>query len=171
MQEIKYILSKHLSSMLSISRVILGLIIWILLTVHSNLAFPIFLVACITDVLDGILARFLNSATKKGAALDATADYLLVSVGFFYYISLDLVSPLLLAVMTISFLQYILTFKIPIKDHMGKYVGTILYILLAAMILSPTPQNSIIINFIGVFYTTISIINRLYQIIKNTRTS
>ena len=70
MQELRYILPSNLPSVLSISRIILVPIFWVLLRVHSNFAFPLYLVTCLTDFLDGKLARFLNSTSKKGAFLD-----------------------------------------------------------------------------------------------------
>ncbi len=168
-REIRYILPSHLPSALSLSRIVLAPVVWVLLRVHSDLAFPIYLITCMTDFFDGKLARFMNSTSKKGAVLDASADFLLVSVGFYHYMSLGLVSPLLLVVMTFSFLQYILTSRIPIDDHLGKHVGTILYILLAAMMLSPTTQSSTIVNFIGFSYIIASLINRFRCIIIHTR--
>ena len=168
-QEIRYILPSNLPSVLSISRIMLVPIFWMFLRIHSNLAFPLYLIICMTDFLDGKLARFLNSTSKKGAVLDASADYLIISVGFYYYISLGFVSPLLLAVMTLSFLQYILTSRIPIDDHLGKHIGTILYLLLAAMMLFPMTPISTIINFIGFFYIIASLITRFHCIIIRAR--
>ncbi len=40
----------------------------------------IFVLACITDWLDGYLARYLKQATKFGAFLDPVADKLMVSI-------------------------------------------------------------------------------------------
>ena len=47
-----------------------------------NLAFGIFLVAAVTDALDGYLARALNERTKLGAVLDPLADKLLIGSAF-----------------------------------------------------------------------------------------
>src|SRR5476651_461010 len=43
-------------------------------------AFIIFALACITDWLDGYLARSLKQANKLGAFLDPVADKLMVSI-------------------------------------------------------------------------------------------
>jgi phosphatidylglycerophosphate synthase len=159
-REIRYILPPHLPSALTISRAALAPIYLVLLIAHSNLAFPLYVIACMTDVLDGKLARISGSTSTRGAVLDASADFLLVSAGFYYYMSLDLISPLLLVVMTLSFLQYVLTISIPVKDRLGKHVGTILYILLVTMMFLPNTHSSDITNTIGVSYITASLINR-----------
>jgi len=46
-------------------------------------AFFFFLVACCTDVIDGLLARLLNEKTFLGACLDPIADKLLLITCFF----------------------------------------------------------------------------------------
>ena len=43
-------------------------------------AVSVFALACITDYLDGYLARYLKQSTKLGAFLDPVADKLMVSV-------------------------------------------------------------------------------------------
>lgn len=46
-------------------------------------AFGLFLVACITDTIDGSLARYLNAKTFLGACLDPIGDKLLILSIFF----------------------------------------------------------------------------------------
>jgi cardiolipin synthase len=46
-------------------------------------AFSFFVFACLTDVIDGLLARFLNEKTFLGACLDPIADKLLLISCFF----------------------------------------------------------------------------------------
>src|SRR5690349_20790870 len=46
-------------------------------------AFLFFVVACLTDVIDGLLARLLNEKTLFGAFLDPIADKLLLISCFF----------------------------------------------------------------------------------------
>ena len=56
-----------------------------------NLALAIFIVATITDALDGYIARKFNQKTKIGAILDPIADKMLIGSAF---ISLSMVSGL-----------------------------------------------------------------------------
>lgn len=58
------------------------LLIIFLLNERLGLATIVFLIAGITDVIDGFLARYLNQATSLGACLDPIADKLLVSSSF-----------------------------------------------------------------------------------------
>ena len=51
------------------------------------IASSIFLVACITDIFDGYLARTLNKTTRLGAFLDPVADKLIVAVALVLIVS------------------------------------------------------------------------------------
>ena len=71
------------STMLTIARFILiPFISWAMIDNHWHLAFIFFIVAALTDVLDGWIARRFNQRTFLGAALDPLADKLLVIVIF-----------------------------------------------------------------------------------------
>jgi len=70
------------SNLLTISRIFFVPII-IYGVIHNNwlLSFAFLIIAAITDVLDGYLARLFNECTKLGKCLDPLADkFLLVSV-------------------------------------------------------------------------------------------
>ena len=53
------------------------------LTGHFDWAMGILIVAGISDVLDGALARYLKQSTKLGTLLDPAGDKLLMAVSFF----------------------------------------------------------------------------------------
>jgi cardiolipin synthase len=48
-------------------------------------AFVLFVVAALSDTLDGMLARRLNAHSRLGALLDPAADKILMVCGFVYY--------------------------------------------------------------------------------------
>ena len=156
---------------LSLSRLLILPVFFSYLISGDPLAFPFYLLACATDLLDGKLARLLKVTSHKGAVLDAFADFLLVAAGFSYYIALGFVSELLLVVMTASFLQYILTAKKQVRDSFGKHVGTVLYVLLAVMILFPGRATGIGSTVIGVIYIFASFINRFNTLRKHNQQS
>ena len=73
-----------LSSFLTLTRIILApFIVYAMVTQHWDMAFYLFLYACITDMIDGKLARLLNQRTFLGACLDPIADKILVLSIFF----------------------------------------------------------------------------------------
>jgi len=73
-----------LSTILTIVRIILVPIIVAAMVMHYwGTSFLLFVIAAITDCLDGTLARLLNQKTFLGAFLDPLADKLLILSCFF----------------------------------------------------------------------------------------
>ena len=73
-----------LSTYLTLVRIALvPFIIFSMIFNYWGLAFSLFTIAAITDILDGNLARWLNEKTFLGACLDPIADKLLVLSVFF----------------------------------------------------------------------------------------
>lgn len=70
---------KQLPNALSILRIPLGLSL-LVFPVLSSGVMALYLLCCLTDVLDGFLARRLNAQSELGARLDSAADFLLVAV-------------------------------------------------------------------------------------------
>ena len=72
---------RHLPNIISAFRIALvGPIVWALLNGHFELAVWLFVVAGISDGVDGFLAKRYGSASRLGGILDALADkFLLVS--------------------------------------------------------------------------------------------
>jgi hypothetical protein len=159
-----------LAAGLFLSRVAFTPIILSLIHTSNPSALPLYLAACVTDLLDGRIARHLESTSSNGAIFDASADFFLLATGFTYYSALGLVSPLLPVMMAFSFLQYVLTINAPIKDRLGKHVGTVLFALLTILILFPEIQISMMVNAIGVGYIALSLTIRL-QSIRSQRTT
>ena len=56
-------------------------------SVNNWIALTLFVVAGITDHLDGYIARKLGSSSSLGALLDLVADKLLIVITLFYFIS------------------------------------------------------------------------------------
>jgi CDP-diacylglycerol--glycerol-3-phosphate 3-phosphatidyltransferase len=79
---------------LTILRIVLApLLVVVLLTEFPDKevwGLIIFLVAALTDALDGIIARRTNRITVTGAMLDPIADKLLMSAAFISLVGLDL---------------------------------------------------------------------------------
>lgn len=72
-------IGKCLPNLLSGIRVPLSLIL-LLFPALSGGFLALYLVCCLTDALDGFLARRLDARTELGARLDSAADFVLVAV-------------------------------------------------------------------------------------------
>ena len=72
---------RHLPNVISMARIVLvGPIIWSLLTERFGLAIWLFLIAGASDGLDGFLAKHFDWSSRLGGFLDALADkFLLIS--------------------------------------------------------------------------------------------
>ena len=68
---------------------------------YDREAFIIFVVACITDALDGLIARLTNTQTKLGAFLDPMADKLLIISAFVTLVLLGML-PVWLVIIVVS---------------------------------------------------------------------
>ena len=72
-----------LANVLTIFRmVMIPLLVTLILSNHDALGFLVFVVAGLTDLLDGIVARRYKQSSRLGAFLDPTADKLLLTAGF-----------------------------------------------------------------------------------------
>ena len=105
---------------------------WILTT-------SIFLIAIITDVLDGYFARSLNQSTVLGGLFDHTTDALFVSTGLACFAMLTLIPQLLPILIILSFTQYALDSKVLdgqklIASKIGRANGICYYLLLGISI-------------------------------------
>lgn len=70
---------KQLPNTITVIRLILVIpIVWSLLTGHYQLAFYLFVIAGVSDGLDGFLARKLNCISQFGALVDPLSDKLLM---------------------------------------------------------------------------------------------
>ena len=68
---------------------------------YYRTALVVFAIACITDALDGMIARLMNSKTDLGAFLDPMADKLLIVSAFITLVLLKML-PVWLAIIVIS---------------------------------------------------------------------
>ena len=72
-----------IANILTIFRmVMIPLLITLILSNHPIGAFAVFVLAGVTDALDGLLARWLKQSSRLGAFLDPTADKLLMTACF-----------------------------------------------------------------------------------------
>ncbi|WP_310603477.1 CDP-diacylglycerol--glycerol-3-phosphate 3-phosphatidyltransferase [Anaerosporobacter sp.] len=120
---------------------------------YSNyVAVVIFIVACLTDALDGYIARKYNLISNFGKFMDPLADKLLVCAAFICFVQLQLI-PAWIIIVIISREFIISGFRLVASDNgvviaaswWGKFKTT------AQMIMSIL----LIVNFDGVFFNTL----------------
>ena len=139
-----------LASYKTISRIILILPIFIFCAFHSSLfnylAFFLFLLAGLTDYLDGYIARKTNSVTELGALLDLLADKLLVSITLIWLLFVDnsilLFIPILIIVSRELIISSLRQFAIEKSKKievslLAKSKTTVHFISIALIIISP----------------------------------
>ncbi len=82
----------YLPNLITIFRILLvPVVVWLIIGGSHGLAFAIFLIAGVTDGIDGFLARHYHWKTELGAYLDPVADKLLLVA---IYVTLGLLSHL-----------------------------------------------------------------------------
>ncbi len=93
------------------------------------LAVCLFAVACLTDLVDGQLAKRMGVSPSLGSYGDATADFLLVLGAFSAFCVRGLFPLWTLVIVVLMFLQFVFTSGLqgPLYDPVGKYYGAALF--------------------------------------------
>jgi cardiolipin synthase len=139
-------------------------------------AAAIYLIAAVTDGLDGFIARFWNMQTRLGTFLDPTADKLLIATSFISLAMLGVV-PLWLAlavitrdviIVTGSLVVYLIKNSLTIKPHPISKVTTFfqfLYILMA-LLLSAGPAAGGIAGKLTVLFRPTGLVTGVLTVIS-----
>lgn len=132
-------------NLITLGRVILvPVVFWLLLSGQLQLAFVAFVVAGISDAVDGFLAKRFNWETELGAYLDPIADKLLIvsiflALGFTdklpSWLVIAVVSRDILIVIAVI-LSWFLDHPTPMKPIAVSKANTVSQIVLAALVLA-----------------------------------
>ena len=174
-----------MANYITISRILLIPPVLYLTTPEASLsnwlALSLFVIAGITDHLDGYVARKTGSSSSLGALLDLMADKLLIVVTLFYFISyassLLLLIPSIVIIVReiiISSLRQFLTEKVgtnPIEvSFIAKTKTTFQVFALSFLIISPNFGQPFFILTIILFWLSAYVsVHSLYGYIKNYR--
>ena len=141
------------------------------------LAFIIFVLASLSDFLDGYLARKLNQTSVLGKILDPIADKLLVILAFMMFINSDLLNTYTtIGILIITAREIIVMTMREITAHQGimidviklsKLKTTLQFISLALLFLVSLTRSSEIqlINFTNIFIFATAIISLISLVI------
>lgn len=123
-------------SYLTSTRVVLTSILFTIL-IEGGRGFPVFALACLTDALDGALARRLHAESKLGGLLDASADFYLVFSTSVFLVWSGLVSGWFLCLVIAAFIKFVFIIRTSRSDPLGKHIGTVLFVALGVVLVSP----------------------------------
>jgi cardiolipin synthase len=159
---------RHVSipNIITLGRILLvPIIVWAIASNQMEIAFAIFVVAGVSDAVDGFLAKRFNMASELGALLDPLADKaLLVSI----FISLGIwgAVPLWLVILVVSrdimivgavIVSWLFDKPIPMKPLMVSKLNTGAQVAFAALVLAalgfgfdPSPYEVILMVIVAV---------------------
>jgi cardiolipin synthase (CMP-forming) len=172
-------------NIITLGRIILvPVIVWAIASSQMEIAFAIFVVAGVSDAVDGFLAKRFNMASELGALLDPLADKaLLVSI----YVALGIwgAVPRWIVILVVSrdimivsavIVSWLFDKPIPMKPLMVSKLNTAAQVAFAALILaslgfgfSPMPYDVILMGFVTVF-TLVSVSLYLVEWVRHMST-
>ena len=94
--------SMNLPNYITLFRIVLiPFFVYLMIYGYERAALLIFVVACVTDALDGMIARLTNNITELGAFLDPMADKLLILSAFVTLVLMGML-PVWLVIVVVS---------------------------------------------------------------------
>ncbi len=122
--------------------------------------------AGITDILDGYIARKIGATSNKGAYLDVISDFALIITCFLAFVIKGWYNPLILILIIIMFILFIGTsgLKKPVYDPVGKYLGAYLMVMIFISLLFQEQLIRETLFVLLILIWIVSIISRLYSI-------
>ena len=135
----------NIPNLISLARILLvPVIVWAIASNEMQVAFGLFVVAGLSDLVDGFLAKQFRMATELGAYLDPLADKaMLVSI----YVTLGIVEavPRWLVILVVSrdimivsgfMLSWVVGKPMPVRPHPVSKANTAAQIVLATLVLA-----------------------------------
>src|SRR5436190_17652603 len=175
----------NIPNLITLARIILvPVIVWAIASNQMEIAFAVFVVAGISDAVDGFLAKRLNMTSELGALLDPLADKaLLVSI----YVALGIwgAVPRWIVILVVSrdimivaavIVSWLFDKPVPMKPSMVSKLNTVAQVAFAALILgalafdrTSAPYDVILMGFVTVF-TLVSVSLYLVEWVRHMST-
>ena len=157
----------NIPNVITLGRILLvPIIVWAIASSQMEIAFAVFVIAGVSDGVDGFLAKRLNMASELGAMLDPLADKaLLVSI----YVALGIwgAIPRWIVILVVSrdimivsavIVSWLFDKPVAMKPLMVSKINTVAQVALAALVLaslgfgfSPAPYDVILMAVVTVF--------------------
>lgn len=136
------------------------------------LGYLCFLLAFVSDLADGYIARRLSVCSKFGAKFDAVVDFIFVLGVFIYFVLQGLYPEWILGLIIFMFAQFIVTSVLSkvFYDPLGKYYGGFFYGAIGLTILPFGTTLTGVIAMLLVGVTGVSLISRIVYVIRKLRT-
>ena len=175
----------NIPNIITLARIILvPVIVWAIASNQMEIAFAVFVIAGISDAVDGFLAKRFNMASELGALLDPLADKaLLVSI----FVSLGIwgAVPRWIVILVVSrdimivaavIVSWLFDKPVPMKPSMVSKLNTVAQVAFAALVLGslgfgfePNPYDLILMGFVTVF-TLVSVSLYLVEWVRHMST-
>jgi cardiolipin synthase len=172
-------------NIITLARILLvPFIVWAIASSQMEIAFAIFIIAGVSDAVDGFLAKRFNMASELGALLDPLADKaLLVSI----YVSLGIwgALPRWIVILVVSrdimivsavIVSWLFGKPIPMKPLMVSKLNTAAQVAFAALVLAalgfgfqPRPYDAILMGLVTIF-TLVSVSLYLVEWVRHMST-
>lgn len=155
--------------------------VWAICSGRWTIAALIFVLAVLTDLADGPVARRFNHATPGGGLFDHSTDALYVASTLAALASLGYVNVFLPGLVALAFLQYVLDSQalrgaILRTSLIGRYNGIAYYVLAgipvfreAAGLAWPADPMIAVIGWVLVLSTLASMLDRAVTLVRHTR--
>ncbi len=132
-------------NLITLGRIILvPVVVWAIISGETEVAFWLFLLAGISDGVDGFLAKHFHMASELGAYLDPLADKALL-VSIYVALGISKALPISLVILVVSrdimiisgfMLAWLVGKPMQVKPHPASKLNTAAQILLAALVLA-----------------------------------
>ena len=135
----------NIPNLITTGRIILvPVVVWAIATGQMHFAFLLFLVAAVSDAVDGFLAKRFNMKSEIGAYLDPLADKVLI-VSIYVTLGSTGVIPLWIVILVVSrdfmivgaiLLSWLVGRPVKIRPHMVSKANTAVQIVYACLVLA-----------------------------------
>ncbi len=156
-------------------------VVWAIASGRMQFAFLLFLVAAVSDGVDGFLAKRFGMKTELGAYLDPLADKILI-VSIYVTLGITQVIPLWIVILVVSrdlmivgaiILSWLVEMPVAIKPHIISKLNTAAQIVFACLVLathgyqiSAEPVLTLVMVLVAVL-TTLSVVLYLAQWVRH----